>query len=70
MKNRARVVVRVRQIAEDQAAGKVAVAETQAIEAARRAEEAHARTHVHPIASHGGQLNGAALAATAGSAAG
>jgi flagellar export protein FliJ len=67
--SRARVVVRVRQIAEDQAAGRVAIAESEAIETARRAAEAHERTHVHPATGSSGQLNGAALAASAGSAA-
>ena len=69
MTNRARVVVRVRQIAEDQAAGRVALAEGDATAAARRADEAHERTHVHPIAGHASSLTGTALAATAGSAA-
>lgn len=69
MKNRARVVVRVRQIAEDQAAGKVAMAEGTAMAAAERARAAQERTHVHPIVSHGGALNGMALAASAGAAA-
>jgi hypothetical protein len=62
-------VVRVRQIAEDQAAGKVAMAEGEALAATRRAEEAHERTRVHPLASQGGMLSGNALAASAGSAA-
>lgn len=69
MKSRARVVVRVRQIAEDQAAGRVAQAESAAIDAARRAQEALDRTHIHPAVSTPGQLTGSALAASAGSAA-
>ena len=67
--SRARVVVRVRQIAEDQAAGRVALAEHDAIHAARRADEAYQRTHEHPAAAYGPTLSGHALAATAGSAA-
>lgn len=63
------MVVRVRQIAEDQAAGRVALAEGAAIDAARRADEAYERTHIHPVAGTSGQLSGAALAASAGSAA-
>ena len=69
MRNRARVVVRVRRIAEDQAAGRVALAEHEAIDAARRAVEAEQRTHVHPAAGLDGRIDGRALAATAGSAA-
>jgi hypothetical protein len=69
MNSRARVVVRVRQIAEDQAAGHVALAEGEAAAAARRAEDAQSRTHVHPVAGLSGQFSAAALAASAGSAA-
>jgi hypothetical protein len=68
-RDRARVVVRVRQIAEDQAAGRVALAEGEAMAAAVRAADAEQRTHVHPAAATGGALSGHSLAASAGSAA-
>ena len=69
MTNRARVVVRVRQIAEDQAAGRVAHAEGEAMVAERRAREAHERTHQHPLAGRAGGLTAGTLASGAGTAA-
>jgi len=69
MSNRARVVVRVRQIAEDQAAGRVAVAEGEAMVAERRARDAHDRTNVHPLDGRHGDLGADVLAAGAGTAA-
>jgi len=70
MADRAKVVVRVRRIAEDQATGVVALAQQQATSAAKRADDAHARCHVHPIAAMGtSMMTAGALAASAGSAA-
>jgi flagellar protein FliJ len=70
MADRAKVVVRVRRIAEDQATGVVALAQQQATSAAQRADDAHARCHVHPIAAMGtSTMTAGALAMSAGSAA-
>jgi flagellar export protein FliJ len=70
MADRAKVVVRVRRIAEDQATGVVALAQQQAASAAQRADDAHARCHVHPIAAMGtSTMTAGALAMSAGSAA-
>lgn len=70
MADRAKVVVRVRKIAEDQATGVVALAQQQAASAAQRADDAHARCHVHPIAAMGtSAMTAGALAMSAGSAA-
>jgi len=66
MKDRARVVVRVRKIAEDRASGVVGAAHAEVLAAQARVEQAEGRCHVHPVAAQGGTMNGAALAMSSG----